>query len=56
MRTAQYLIEWMTANSSSDIAVTGVSLDVSSGAVPKGTTKQLTATVAPANATNKAVV
>lgn len=51
---ADFIPIWISQQSTT-ISVTGVSLDVFSGAVPKTTTKQLTATVAPANATNKTV-
>ena len=42
-------------NSGSTVSVTGVTLDQSSLSIEKGTSKTLTATVAPENATNKAV-
>lgn len=50
---ASFIPMWVAQNSS--IPVSGVSLDVTAGAVPKAATRQLTATVSPANATNKAV-
>ncbi len=42
-------------NASSNVAVTGVSVSPTSASITVGTTTQLTATVAPSNATNKAV-
>lgn len=43
------------AGGSGSIAVTGVSLDVSTATIPAGSTYQLTATIAPVDASNKAV-
>jgi uncharacterized protein YjdB len=44
------------SDSEGSVAVTGVSLDVSSAVIDKGTTKQLSPVFTPANATNKNVV
>ncbi len=46
---------WYDSNPGAPVQVTGVTVSPSSATVNTGTTQQLTATVAPANATNKAV-
>jgi uncharacterized protein YjdB len=53
--TAGWNFNWMQFTSSSNVAVTGVTVSPTTATLNVGTTQQLTATVSPANATNKNV-